>query len=273
MREKEYLLNSQIVVHAGGLGERWRPVDGERPKPLTPVGKKPRPMIEWVILPWIASGVKKIFITAWHKSKVVEEYSKNFEKRSGVEIEVLAEPEERRLGRAGIIKFGLENGVLDENKPIISMNASDIIRLDTLALMRYHINGIKKGYFLTVVGTKILPTIFGIVTISQEGEVKKFVEKPLIKLKSQFVNTGLVVIDSRLNKIFKEIRDEDLPLDLESTDNKIIRKFWKKARAYLKAIPWKNWIYLKDLKDYKRVEKIDLEKFLGISAKKYLSLS
>jgi NDP-sugar pyrophosphorylase family protein len=270
MKEKEYLLNSQIVVHAGGLGERWRPVNGERPKPLTPVGKFPRPMIEWVILPWIKAGVKKFFISAWHKSGDIELYSKNLEKRAGIKIEILAEPPEKRLGRAGVIKFGLENEILDENRPIVSMNASDIIRINIPELIKYHLNGLKKGFYLTVVGASVLPTTFGVISILPNKKVKKFVEKPLIKLKNQFINTGLIVIDSKLNKVFKEIRDEDLPLDLESTSNKTIKKFWKKARVYLKAIPWKNWIYLKDLKDYRKVEKIDLEKFLGIPAEQYL---
>jgi NDP-sugar pyrophosphorylase family protein len=270
MKEKEYLLNSQIVVHAGGLGERWRPVDGERPKPLTPVGKFPRPMIEWVILPWIEAGVRKFFISAWHKSEDIRAYSKDLEKRTGISIEVLAEPPQKRLGRAGIIKFALENKILDESKPLVSMNASDIIKIDILDLMKYHINGLKKGFYMTVVGANVLPTTFGIISISSNKRVRKFVEKPTIKLKNQFINTGLIVVDSKLNKVFKEIKHEDLPLDPESTFNKTIRKLWKKARVYLKAIPWKNWIYLKDLKDYRKVENIDIEKFLGIPAEKYL---
>lgn len=270
MREKDYLLTSQVIVHAGGLGERWKPVDGERPKPLTSVGKKPRPMLEWVILPWIAAGVKKIFITTWHKPKAIEAYCKNLKRKIAIDFELLVEPKERRLGRAGIIKFGLENSFLDESKPIVSMNSSDIINLDILKLMRYHIQGLRRNYLLTAVGATFLPSQFGVVSISPAKKVKKFVEKPAIKLKGQFIHTGLVVIDSKLNKIFKEIRDEDLPLDLESTFNKTIRKFWARARVYLKAVPWKSWIYLKDLKDYRKVEKIDIERFLGISAKKYL---
>jgi NDP-sugar pyrophosphorylase family protein len=43
----DYFLNSELIVHAGGLSERWFPVtQGKIPKPITEIGKKRRPMID-----------------------------------------------------------------------------------------------------------------------------------------------------------------------------------------------------------------------------------
>ncbi len=267
---KCYLKSSQVVVHAGGMGERWRPVDGDRPKPLTPVGKNPRPMLEWVVLPWVAAGVEEFFVTTWHKSKHIQNFCRELSKRSGIEFHVLVEPPEKRLGRAGIIKVSLENGWLDERRPIISTNASDILKVNVVELLRYHLRGLEEGFYLTVLGAKYLPCQFGVVEISEDGRVKSFVEKPLIRLENKFINTGVVVIDPKLFPLFKGISEVDFPVDLESTEHPVIRKLWRKGRVYLKAVPWKNWIFLKDLKDYKRVCKVDLEKFLDIPVRSYL---
>ena len=46
MDVKKYIAECQLVVHAGGIGERWLAVtNGRIAKPQTEIGSAPRPII------------------------------------------------------------------------------------------------------------------------------------------------------------------------------------------------------------------------------------
>ncbi|MDI6798961.1 MAG: NDP-sugar synthase [Candidatus Aenigmarchaeota archaeon] len=269
---ESYFLNSELIVHAGGLSERWWPVtEGEVPKPRTDIGKKPRPMIDWVILPYVVAGIKHIFVSLWHKPDTIVEHLEEIEKNTDIKFTYLVEPEDRRLGRAGVIKYFLENGVLSEEKPKIWMNASDIVRINIRELLKFHLIGLNKGFLATVVGSSSDCSQFGRIRCDPKTKaVKSFEEKPITTLpKGEYVNTGIFCIDQKLNKIFFEIEEKELPIDVERCS--ILPKICKVMRCFEFAVPFKNWVWLKNPKDYKRVKDMDLEKFLEVpSVEKYL---
>lgn len=263
---KEYFLNSELIVHAGGLSERWFPVtQGKIPKPLTEMGKKPRPMIDWVILPYVMAGMKKIFISLWHNPEGIMEHLDEISKNTGIEFVYLREPEDKRLGRAGVIKYYIERGVLSKDKPKISINGADIINMDIQKLVKFHLSGLEKGFFATVV---VSPSEF-----SQFGRLKcdlgtkaviNFEEKPLIHLpRDEYVNTGAFYLDSELNKHFIEISEEDFPVDLEKS--KILPQISRTMRCFEHSIiPLKTWFWFKNSQDFKKVKDMDFEHFFGI---------
>lgn len=266
---KKYFLDSQIIVHAGGLGERWWPVTrGKIPKPRTEIGKKPRPMFDWVILPYVASGCKEFFVSLWHNPQPLIDHCKKINNNTGIKFNFLVEPEKKRLGRAGCIKYGIENGILNEKKPILSINASDIVRINPFELTRYHLESVKMGFYATVVGAKTLPTEFGIFRVDKNQKIVRFEEKPVISLDGCFgINTGIIFLHSSANKILMRLEEDKLPLNLEDVDkSKIIKKIWNKTRNYPYAEPFKNWVFCKSPKDFKRVNGMDIEKFLKISS-------
>lgn len=269
---ESYFLNSELIVHAGGLSERWWPVTQDAvPKPRTDVGKKPRPMIDWVILPYVASGIKHVFVTLWHSPDAIIEHLNEIAKHSDVKFTYLIEPEDRRLGRAGVIKYYLEKGVLDSSKPKIMINSSDIIKINTKELAKFHCIGLQKGFSATIVGSASEFSQFGRIKCNPVTKrVTYFEEKPITNLpKGDYVNTGIFFFDSKLNKLFLEIEDKELPVDLEKS--KIIHKMWKVMRCFEFAVPTKNWIWCKNPQDYKRVREMDLERYLDIyPVEKYL---
>ena len=140
MDVKEYIKKCQLVVHAGGMGERWSPVtNGSYVKPRTEIGKNPRPMIDWVILPFVKSGVKDVFPTLWYKAETLKEHLDKIAGQTDIKFTYLVESEDKRLGRAGIIKESIKKGELDPNRPIISTNGSDIISVDIEEIGRAHV--------------------------------------------------------------------------------------------------------------------------------------
>ena len=125
---KSYLANTEVIVHAGGLSERWYPVtQGKIPKVLTEIGIKPRPMIDWTILPYVKAGVRKFFITLWHEPDKIIQHCNEISKNTGIEFVFLKE-EGKRMGRAGVLKYYLQKGVLDPNKHKINVGGADIVK-------------------------------------------------------------------------------------------------------------------------------------------------
>jgi len=264
---REYFLNTQIVVHAGGLSERWFPVtQGKIHKALTEIGKKPRALIEWTILPYIMAGAKKFFITLWSKPELIIEHFKKIQKNTGIEFVFLLEPENKRLGRAGVIKYYMEKGDVANDKPILSINSDDILKINPIELAKFQFGGIGKGFHATAIGSSTEISQFGRIKYNPKGNrVSSFVEKPSFTLEqNELVNTGIFYLDTKLVKHFLEIKDSDFPVDLERS--KMIQEHVVPVmRALDFVILGKTWFALNSPQDYKKVKDFDFEKFFEIT--------
>lgn len=262
----DYFSNTEIIIHAGGLSERWFEVTGGKiPKPITAVGKKPRPMLDWVILPYVIYGVKKLFISLWHSPEFIVKHCDEISKHTGIEFVYLREPEGQRIGRAGVMKYYLEKGVLDENKPKISANSTDIMKLNLNELSKFQFLGLSKGFLATVIVSASEMSQFGKIRCDVNTKaVIRFEEKPIMQLpKDECVNTGTFYLDSELNKYFLEIEEKDYPVDLEKS--KILPKFSRQMRCFEHVVPLKTWIWLKNMSEYKKANEIDFERFFEIT--------
>lgn len=265
MDSEKYFLNTEVIVHAGGLGEQWWPITkGKIPKPLTSIGKNPRPILDWTILPFVAAGMKKFFITLWHNPEHLINHCKEIEKNTGIEFVFLEEPADKRLGRAGVVKYFLEKSVLDNNKPKLIMNGSDVLKINIEQLTQYQYDGLNKGFLATVVTTNTEPSKFGKIRCDPTTKVVKyFEEKPMIILpKGEFVNTGLFYFDSEINKLFLKIKDSEMPVDTERSS--ILPELSKVMRCLDCVKPIESWLWFKTSKDFNVLKDTDMEKFLGI---------
>lgn len=267
MNAKEYISKCQLVVHAGGMGERWTPVtEGKLVKPRTEVGSNPRPMIDWVILPFVKAGIKNIFVTLWYKPETMIEHCDRIAKQTDIKFTYLIEPDDRRLGRAGIMKESIKKGQLDPSRPIIATNGSDVIAVDVEDLIKFHLEGVQQGLGITVVGATDIPTEFGQYHVDPKTKrILNFKEKPVVKIgPDENVNTGLFVFDPSINGAFMEIDEKSYPLNIEDLKGKNMKNVWESARSYTSVTPFKSWIFFKSLKHFKDYSKVDFEKMLGI---------
>lgn len=264
---RDYFLNTQIIVHAGGLSERWFPVtQGKIPKPMTEVGKKLRPMIDWTVLPYVVAGAKKIFLTLWHQPEVIVDHFKQVTKSTGIEFIPLIEPQNRRMGRAGVIKYYMDQGIVSNNQPIISINSDDIVKLNPIELSKFQFGGLDKGFRATVVGSSTEVSQYGRIKFNQKtNEVSSFIEKPDFKLgASELVNTGIFYLDSELSKHFLDIKESEMPVDLERSrmmQDHVVRVM----RALDLVVLGKTWFVLNTPDQYKKIRDFDFEKFFEVT--------
>jgi len=228
------------------------------------IGKKPRPMIDWVILPYVMAGMKKIFISLWHSPEFIIQHCDEIRKNTGIEFVYLKEPEGKRLGRAGVIKYYLEKGVLDKKKPKISVNSTDIMKINLNEFAKFQLLGLGKGFLASVIVSASELSQFGKIKCDVNTKaVLRFEEKPMVLLpKDEYVNTGTFYLDSEINKYFLEIEEADLPVDLEKS--KMLAKFSRQMRCFEHVIPLKTWVWLKNMYDYRRASEIDFERFFEI---------
>lgn len=264
---RSYLLETQIVIHAGGLSERWWPVtQGKIPKPMTEVGKKKRPIIDWTILPYVIAGVKTFYVTLWHNPQPMIDHFKDLEKNIGLKFVPLIEPSDKRMGRAGVLKFYNQKGEFSFDKPIISLNSDDILKIDVQEFAKFQFNGLKKDFLATVIGSSQEISPYGRIKYdSKSNKVATFVEKPSFRLPDgELANTGVFFIDTSLVNHFKEIKEEEFPIDLERS--RMMQDYIvKKMRALDMVALGKTWFVLNNPQDYKAMKDFDFEKFFDIT--------
>ena len=118
-----------VVVLAGGLGHRLRPLTDTTPKPLLEVGG--RPILETIVRHLVSHGYWRIYLSVNHLAESIRAHFGDGH-AFGVEIVYLEEP--ARLGTAGPLSL-IENPPTD---PMIVMNGDLLTNADLSAMLAFH---------------------------------------------------------------------------------------------------------------------------------------
>ena len=173
-------IDNKMIIMAGGLGSRLRPLTNDCPKPMLKIADAP--ILEHIILSARDSGFLNFVISLNYLGHIVREY---FEDGSqfGVNIEYLTESEP--LGTAGALSLLSEPGDL----PIVVTNGDILTSIDYSALLDFHS---KSGAFATLaVREHEWQNPFGVVT-TKGVDLVEFDEKPMHRC---YVNAGIYVLD------------------------------------------------------------------------------
>lgn len=121
--------DNYVVLMAGGLGNRLKPLTENVPKPMLKIGDKP--ILEIIINQFKKYGFKNFIISINYKADIVEGYLGD---GSDLDVNIRYVRETKRLGTAGCLKT--LQGVTD--KPFFVMNGDILTRLDFEDMMRFH---------------------------------------------------------------------------------------------------------------------------------------
>jgi dTDP-glucose pyrophosphorylase len=181
----DQLLNTEqkdnwVLLMAGGLGNRLKPLTDNCPKPLLNVGGKP--VLETILDSFIEQGFSHFYISVNYKAGMIKNY---FGDGSywGVQIEYLHE--KKKLGTAGAL--GLLPDPVD--KPIIVMNGDILTKVDFRHLLNFHTE--HQAQATMCVREYHMQIPYGVVQINKY-KLRAIEEKPVKKF---FVNAGLYVLD------------------------------------------------------------------------------
>ncbi len=168
-----------VVLMAGGLGKRLRPLTDNVPKPLLKVGTKP--ILETILESFLDSGFHRFYFAVNYKSQMIEDYFGDGS-RFGAEIVYLHE--KKRMGTAGALYFLPEL----PKEPIIVMNGDLLTKMDFCEFLDYHI---EQGSVATMAVREYNYQVpYGVIDFDGE-RIKGIKEKPS---HSFFVNAGIYVL-------------------------------------------------------------------------------
>jgi dTDP-glucose pyrophosphorylase len=175
------LRENMVLLMAGGLGSRLKPLTNECPKPMLKIGGKP--ILETIILNFIEFGFKKFIISLNYKAKMIREYFSDGHKW-GVSIQYIEEDE--RLGTAGSLRLLPE---IQDSHPVLIMNGDVLTKVNLGHFLDFHTSHNSKATMGVREYNFQVP--YGVLKLNKH-RIIKIEEKPVHNF---FVNAGVYVLD------------------------------------------------------------------------------
>lgn len=207
-----------VVIMAGGLGTRLRPLTDNCPKPMLKIGGKP--LLETTLEEFIRQGFVRFCLSVNYKSEEIAAYFGDGG-RWDAEIEYIYE--ERPMGTAGSLRLFPR----DTNNPIIVINGDILTKLSFEQLLSFHEK--HKACATVAVTAYDLKVEYGVVKIDKDTLVG-FDEKPVFE---SFINAGIYVVDPQILKTIPQNTNFDMNQLLEGLlrqEKKVcafpIREYW-----------------------------------------------
>lgn len=207
-----------VVLMAGGLGSRLKPLTDEYPKPLLKVGG--RPILETILENFIEYGFNQFYITVNYKAELIKNY---FGDGSNWGVSIRYLHEEKKLGTAGAL------GLLPERpfNPILVMNGDVLTKINFQQLMDFHME--HKAQATMCVREYDFQVPYGVVKVEKQRLVS-IEEKPLQRF---FVNAGVYLLEPEVLNFIPKDSNFDMPNLFERlVENKLetsvfpIREYW-----------------------------------------------
>lgn len=192
--------SNPVILMAGGLGKRLRPLTDNCPKPLVKVGGKP--VLETILENFINDGFANFYISVNYKAEMIEDYFGDGSKW-GVEIKYLRE--KKQLGTAGSLHLLPEKPSI----PFIVMNGDLLTKMNFQPLLDFHISNheLKKTVATMCVREYNLQIPYGVV--KKKGNLLLGLdEKPVQRF---FVNAGIYVLEPEVLKFIPHDTKFDMP--------------------------------------------------------------
>lgn len=169
-----------VLIMAGGIGTRLKPLTDNIPKPMLKIGDKP--ILQIIIEQFRDFGFGNVLLSINYRGEIIENYFRDG-KDFGVSIRYIKET--KRLGTAGAIKLAQDH----LNKPFFVINGDILTNVNYYDLLQFH----NKNKYSMTIGTRIyeMQVPFGVVGVG-EGFVTSLLEKPVY---SYIVNGGVYVLN------------------------------------------------------------------------------
>lgn len=208
-----------VVIMAGGLGNRLRPLTDNCPKPLLKVGKKP--LLETILMNFIEYGFKRFFFSVNYKAEMIKDY---FGDGSHWGVDITYLHENTRLGTAGAL------GLLPEkpDRPFLVMNGDLLTKVNFHHLLNFHMEN--HACATMCIREYKLQIPYGVV----ETNKQRFLginEKPMHYF---FVNAGVYVLDPCVLEFIPDEIFFDMPTLFQKLNDSAyeasvfpIREYWR----------------------------------------------
>jgi dTDP-glucose pyrophosphorylase/CBS domain-containing protein len=216
---KRTLRNNWVVLMAGGLGQRLRPLTEDCPKPMLSVGGQP--ILEIILKNFARQGFSRFFLSVNYKAEMVRRHFGDGA-RWDVRIDYLEERE--KLGTAGAL------GLLPErpSEPVVVMNGDVLTDINFGSMLDFHLE--QRATATMAVREHTVEVPFGVIDLADDY-LAGVTEKPRY---SWFVNAGVYVVEPRVVDLVEPGKAVDMPALLERVlagEERIaafpVREYWR----------------------------------------------
>lgn len=218
-----------VLIMAGGMGTRLRPLTEKCPKPLLSVGGKP--VIETIVEHLIEQGFSKFFISVKYKAEMIKEY---FGDGSALSIQIKYLEEKSSLGTAGAL------GLIPDRpeKPLLMINGDILCKVNFVELLDFHDKN--KAQVTMGIREYSVKLPYGVVSTNKD-KLHAIEEKPVRKF---YINAGIYVFEPAV------IEQISLGSYLDIPD---LLRYLQEEKKEIAAFPIRDyWIDIGNLEDYAR---------------------
>ena len=232
-------LNHIVVLMAGGLGTRLKPLTDECPKPLLKIGNKP--ILETILESFIEYGFNKFYLSVNYKAEMLKRY---FQDGSKWNVEIQYLHENKKLGTAGSLSLISK----PHDLPIIVMNGDVLTKVNYQHLLEYHMTN--QAMATMCIREYEFRVPYGVVETEQH-KILRISEKPLQQF---YVNAGIYVIDPQVINFIPKNTCIEMP-------NLFQKLLEKKCKAIVFPIR-EYWMDIGRLDDFQKA-KYDFNEFFS----------
>ena len=198
---KPKLYPNQVVIMAGGLGTRLRPLTDTLPKPMLKVGSKP--ILQIILERFRQQGFRNIFLCVNYKSHIIEEY---FGDGSKYGLNITYIKEEKRMGTAGALSL-----IPNLYEDFIVMNGDILTDIDFAKMLAFH----HSNYSHATMGVREYTTQipYGVVN-TLDNKITSIEEKPSLSFK---VSAGIYILSPNSLSLIPRDKFFDMPALFEAS--------------------------------------------------------
>jgi len=223
--------NHPLVIMAGGIGARLKPLTNVLPKPLLPIGEKT--IIEEILDRFGNHGCKEFYLSVNYKADLIKFYLKNL----NLPYQLVFFKEEMPMGTAGSLSL-LKDKI---NQTFFVTNCDILIEQDYSEILDYHVSN--KNEITIVAALKHYPIAYGTIKTGDNGRLLELVEKPEITFK---INSGMYVLEPHLL--------EEIPKNKFFHITQLIEKIMKrKGQTGVFPVSEKSWKDIGSWDEYQNI--------------------
>ncbi|MEK4244738.1 nucleotidyltransferase family protein [Psychrobacillus sp. FSL K6-2684] len=185
-----------VILMAGGLGTRLRPLTENIPKPMLNVGNKP--ILETIIEGFKQYGFTNFIISVNYKKEVIQDY---FQDGAAFGVSISYIEENKRMGTAGALSLLKEK----PTNPIFVMNGDLLTQVNFEQLLHFHEDTDAVATMCVREYEYQIP--YGVIEIDGQ-QLTSIKEKPVHR---SFVNAGIYMISPEAFDLIPKGEFYDMP--------------------------------------------------------------
>jgi len=236
------------LVLCGGKGSRLRPLSYYIPKPMVPIGKRQKPLLEYILRLMGYHGIKDVLLLIGHKGEQVRNY---FRDGSFLDMNIsYLQDDPAKPGTGGAVLNALERGLIDEDGTYLIYYGDILSDIDLTEMLELHRS---RGAVATLAVSTAYTLPVSVAELN-EDRIVRFEEKPALRLP---VGIGILALEGEALKHLRELGREGAELDLMKHFLPHLIELGLDVRAYVTSAFWYD---VGSLEKYEKLNPDDVEK-------------